>query len=133
MGPMQQMFPNGWGRGSWRAEGTARRRFRFYTVRFETPAPSPTKSACRCRPSRGAGRGTVRRADALHPTETAAAHGRRPPLVYRAQHPSVLAASVMGTPVVDDPTAVTNNDAMDLGIKVLQRFVKQSRCPRRRA
>ena len=29
--------------------------------------------------------------------------------------------------MVDDPSAVTNNDAMDLGIKVLQRFVKQSK------
>jgi len=106
--------------------------FRFYTVRFETPAPSPTKSGLLSLPSLSRG-GSRAPSAAPTPPATRPETWRRLTGAARSlastapNTPSVLAASVMGTPVVDDPTAVTNNDAMDLGIKVLQRFVKQSK------
>ena len=134
MGPMQQMFPNAL--GAWFVESrrhpAQKYNFRFYTVRFETPAPSPTKSGMLPLPSLSRG-GSRAPSAAPTPPATRPETWRRLTGAARSlastapNTPSVLAASVMGTPVVDDPTAVTNNDAMDLGIKVLQRFVKQSK------
>ena len=134
MGPMQQMFPNAL--GAWFVESrrhpAQKYNFRFYTVRFETPAPSPTKSGLLSLPSLSRG-GSRAPSAAPTPPATRPETWRRLTGAARSlastapNTPSVLAASVMGTPVVDDPTAVTNNDAMDLGIKVLQRFVKQSK------
>ena len=144
MGPMQQMFPNAL--GAWFVESrrhpAQKYNFRFYSVRFETPAPSPTKSLLSLPSLSRGGSRAPSAAPSAAPTPpatrpetwrrltgaaTSLASGARSMASTAPNTPSVLAASVMGTPVVDDPTAATNNDAMDLGIKVLQRFVKQSK------
>lgn len=146
MGPVPTMFPNAL--GAWFVESrrhpAQKYNLRFYTVRFETPAPSPSKSILSLPGSMKGTKGGSRPVSAVPssamptPPTTRLETWRR---VMGATNTLGSLAStapntpntrgvnggVMGTPMVDDPSAVTNNDAMDLGIKVLQRFVKQSK------
>ena len=146
MGPVPTMFPNAL--GAWFVESrrhpAQKYNLRFYTVRFETPAPSPSKSILSLPGSMKGTKGGSRPMSAVPssamptpPTtrlETwrrvmgaTGTHGSLASTAPNTPNTRGVNGGVMGTPMVDDPSAVTNNDAMDLGIKVLQRFVKQSK------
>ena len=146
MGPVPTMFPNAL--GAWFVESrrhpAQKYNLRFYTVRFETPAPSPSKSILSLPGSMKGTKGGSRAMSAVPssamptpPTtrlETwrrvmgaTGTHGSLASTAPNTPNTRGFNGGVMGTPMVDDPSAVTNNDAMDLGIKVLQRFVKQSK------
>ena len=146
MGPVPTMFPNAL--GAWFVESrrhpAQKYNLRFYTVRFETPAPSPSKSILSLpgsmKGTKGGSRATSAVPSSAMPTppttrpETwrrvmgaTGTHGSLASTAPNTPNTRGVNGGVMGTPMVDDPSAVTNNDAMDLGIKVLQRFVKQSK------
>ena len=146
MGPVPTMFPNAL--GAWFVESrrhpAQKYNLRFYTVRFETPAPSPSKSILSLPGSMKGTKGGSRPMSAVPSSAMPTPPTTRPETWRRVMgatgtHGSLASTApntpntrgvnggVMGTPMVDDPSAVTNNDAMDLGIKVLQRFVKQSK------
>ena len=146
MGPVPTMFPNAL--GAWFVESrrhpAQKYNLRFYTVRFETPAPSPSKSILSLPGSMKGTKGGSRAMSAVPSSAMPTPPTTRPETWRRVMgatgtHGSLASTApntpntrgvnggVMGTPMVDDPSAVTNNDAMDLGIKVLQRFVKQSK------
>ena len=146
MGPVPTMFPNAL--GAWFVESrrhpAQKYNLRFYTVRFETPAPSPSKSILSLPGSMKGTKGGSRPVSAVPssamPTPPTTrletwrrvmgatnTHGSLASTAPNTPNTRGVNGGVMGTPMVDDPSAVTNNDAMDLGIKVLQRFVKQSK------
>ena len=146
MGPVPTMFPNAL--GAWFVESrrhpAQKYNLRFYTVRFETPAPSPSKSILSLPGSMKGTKGGSRPVSAVPSsamptppttrTETwrrvmgaTNTHGSLASTAPNTPNTRGVNGGVSGTPMVDDPSAVTNNDAMDLGIKVLQRFVKQSK------
>ena len=146
MGPVPTMFPNAL--GAWFVESrrhpAQKYNLRFYTVRFETPAPSPSKSILSLPGSMKGTKGGSRPVSAVpssamptppttrpetwrRVTGATGTHGSLASTAPNTPNTRGVNGGVMGTPMVDDPSAVTNNDAMDLGIKVLQRFVKQSK------